>query len=401
MSTLDRADIETAEVGRTRSTVLAGEGWSRYLVAVIAVGIAAVLRVFMRPIVETEAPFLLFFAAVMASGWYGGFRPGILATVLCALVAGLFFMEQIHPPGRMDDGSWRAMRLGIFLVEGSITSALCGQLHTARFRAERSAAEARELERTVEEISEAEQRRIGQDLHDGLGQHLTGVAFLSKALQQRLLASHHPGAADAATINDLVNEAIGWTRDLARGLAPMDLDRTSLPESLRELALKTSRMFNVECTYQGIERIIVADDTMALNLYRVAQEAVSNAVKHGKAAAIRICLEESGSGLALTVHDDGVGFAYAEGRQHVRRDPSGVPVSGMGLLVMKYRAGVMGGTLEIDTGSGRIGTTVRCRLKDRQLFTIPGTSGGLSDLSFAPGRTIPGEASTAIHASRG
>ncbi|MDB5297538.1 MAG: fixL, partial [Phycisphaerales bacterium] len=227
-------------------------------------------------------------------------------------------------------------------------------LHAARRRAERSAAEARDLERTVERIAEAEQRRIGQDLHDGLGQHLTGVAFMSKALQQRLSAEARPEAADAAHINQLVNESIRWTRDLARGLAPMDLDRMSLPESLRELARKTSRMFNVECAYEGIESIALADDQTALNLYRVAQEAVSNGVKHGQARHVTIDMAADAGALALTVHDDGVGFDPATAAAAA---PG--PAKGMGLQVMRYRAGVIGGKLDVLTGQGD-GTTVRC-----------------------------------------
>lgn len=364
---------------------MARRGYQRYIVALSAVAVAAMLRLLMRPIVETEAPFLLFFAAVMASGWYGGFRPGILATFLCAGVAAAFFMEQIHPPGQMDSDTWRIMRLGIFMVEGTITSALCGQLHAARLRAEQSAAEARELERTVEEISEAEQRRIGQDLHDGLGQHLTGVAFLSKALQQRLHADRRPESADAATINDLVNESIRWTRDLARGLAPMDLDRTSLPESLRDLARKTSRMFNVECSYEGVDGVVLADDNTALNLYRVAQEAVSNGVKHGKAQNIVIDLVTDQE-LQLTIQDDGIGFLHRPDGNHVRRDSAGTPISGMGLLVMRYRAGVIGGHLEIDTAPGK-GTKVRCRVARAKIaddasteaFSVkPGSVAGVS-----------------------
>ncbi|QOV88754.1 ATP-binding protein [Humisphaera borealis] len=339
---------------------MAGHGGRRYAVALIAVAIAGMLRLMMRPIIETEAPFLLFFAAVMASGWYGGFRPAIFATFMSAIVVSAFFMEQMNPPGLLEADTWRLLRLAIFLFEGTITSALCGQLHSARMRAEKSAAEARELERTVEEISEAEQRRIGQDLHDGLGQHLTGVAFLSKALQQKLHLDRRPEAAEAATINDLVNESIRWTRDLARGLAPMDLDRTCLPESLRELARKTSRMFNVECAYEGVEQVEVADDAVALNLYRVAQEAVSNGVKHGKARHVTIDLEVD-QDLVLSIQDDGVGFEYLPGKQHVRRDSAGTAISGMGLLVMRYRAGVIGGKLEIESSPDK-GTIVRCRL---------------------------------------
>lgn len=343
----------------------------RYGVALVAVALASALRLLIDPVVSTDAPFLLFFAAVMASGWYGGFRPGLLATLLCAGIGASVFLK--HPEPFDDDAvSWTALRIGVFILEGAITSALCGQLHSAKLRAERSAAEARELERTVEQISEAEQRRIGQDLHDGLGQHLTGVAFLSKALQQKLASDGRAEAADAATINQLVNESIRWTRDLARGLAPMDLDRLSLPESLGELARKTSRMFNVECTYEGVETVHLPDDEMALNLYRVAQEAVSNGVKHGQARHVTIDLTIK-NGLTLCIHDDGVGFDPA-------KVVSGPKAGGMGLLVMRYRAGVIGGRLEVLPADGG-GTLVRCQLSQERAR--------LPDIGPAPVPTWP------------
>jgi len=325
----------------------------RYGVAMGAVSVALAIRLLLATIIATDdAPFLLFFAAVMASGWYGGFRAGLFATVLCAVVAACFIGD---PPDSFhyDRITWDILRISGFILEGVITSALCGRLHNARQRAELNAAEARELERTVEQIAEAEQRRIGQDLHDGLGQHLTGVAFLSKALQRKLIAEGRPEAADANTINDLVNESIRWTRDLARGLAPMDLDRTSLPESLKDLARKTSRIFNVECIYEGVETVLLPDDEMALNLYRVAQEAVSNGVKHGQARRITIDLRMN-KGLQLEVQDDGVGFDAAA----VIAAPDR---KGMGLLVMRYRAGVIGGALEIQRGTSG-GTIVRCNV---------------------------------------
>lgn len=332
----------------------------RYAVAIGTVALASTFRLFMHQIVSTEAPFLLYFAAVMASGWYGGVRPGLLATLLSAGVSSYFFME---PPDKFDPYIWKLLRISTFMLEGVITSVLCGQLHAARRRALQSAAEARELERTVEQISEAEQRRIGQDLHDGLGQHLTGVAFMSRALTQKLLVGNRPEASDAATINQLVNESIRWTRDLARGLAPMDLDRTSLPESLQELARKTSHMFNVECTYEGIDSLELPDDEEALNLYRVAQEAVSNGVKHGKARVVTIDLRLE-NGLRLTVHDDGIGF-----------DPGAAAVGtgskGMGLLVMRYRAGVIGARLDI-APSPEGGTVVCCHRPNAPVARHPG-----------------------------
>jgi signal transduction histidine kinase len=322
----------------------------RYGVAVALAFIAWLLRSALWTVIGEEAPFVLFLSAVMATGWYAGFGPAILTTFLSVVIVDFYFQMPLYTLSASPN---QAVRLFFFVLEGGFTSLLCGLLHSARRRAEANAAEARELERTVEEISEAEQRRIGQDLHDGLGQHLTGVAFLSKALQQKLTNEGRREAAEAATINQLVNESIRWTRDLARGLAPMDLDRTSLPESLKDLARKTSAMFSVECIYEGIETVQLPTDEAALNLYRVAQEAVSNAVKHGKAKHVTIDLE-AGRGLNLTIQDDGVGF-------DIPKVLSGPKTGGMGLLVMRYRAGVIGGTLDISPVK-QGGTMVRCHI---------------------------------------
>jgi signal transduction histidine kinase len=340
-----------------RETVHEQRALRRYGVAIALAVFAWITREMLRDYgwVGEEAPFVLFLSAVMAAGWFGGFWPGMVTAILCALIVDVRFQIPLGSLAMTHD---QAVRIFFFMLEATVTSALCGRLHNARYRAELNAAEARELEKTVEQISEAEQRRIGQDLHDGLGQHLTGVAFLSKALQQKLSADGRAEANDAATINQLVNESIRWTRDLARGLAPMDLDRTSLTESLKDLARKTSLMFSVECIYEGAESVQLTTDEAALNLYRVAQEAVSNAVKHGKARHVTIDLVSRG-GLTLTIQDDGVGFDAA-------KVMSGPRTSGMGLLVMKYRAGVIGGKLQILPASEG-GTLVMCQLPPDKL----------------------------------
>ena len=107
----------------------------RYGVALLAVALVTVVRFAMQPLVSAEAPFLLFYAAVMATGWYGGFRPGMLTTALCAVVAGYFFIE---PADSLELNSWQVARIGVFLSEGTITSCLLGDLHVTRRRANRS-----------------------------------------------------------------------------------------------------------------------------------------------------------------------------------------------------------------------------------------------------------------------
>src|SRR6185503_14769014 len=154
--------------------------------------IALALKLLLVPLVTQDEPFLLFFAAVIAAAVFGGLGPGLLATALATLLDGYFFMS---PYGRFElQSADQLLRLALFMVECVFVSLIAARLKSARQHAEESAAEARELERRILEISDAEQRRIGHDLHDGLGQHLTGIALMSKRLQQRLTAASSPEA---------------------------------------------------------------------------------------------------------------------------------------------------------------------------------------------------------------
>jgi len=204
------------------------------------------------------------------------------------------------------------------------------------------------LERSILEISGREQRRIGQDLHDGLGQHLTGIAFMSKVQEQRLAENSQPEAVNAAKIVKLVNEAIHKTRELARGLLPVQSDEQGLMSALQQFASEVEDLFQISCRFECEETVLVPDEATANHLYRIAQEAVHNAIKHGRASNIVIHLQAATDGGALTVRDDGVGIA----------DPAGSP-AGMGLQIMRYRASMIGGALEIGRcGDG--GTLVTC-----------------------------------------
>lgn len=368
-----------------------------YAVAVGVVAATVGLKYWLNAFLEPDSPFLLFFAAVMVAAWYGGLGPGLLATLLADVASNFFFMDPRYDLLFTRD---QGVRLGLFLVEGICISVLAGVLQRARRRAEASAAVARELEHTLAEVSEAERRRLGRDLHDGLGQHLTGVALLSKALQQKLAAAGRAEAPVAGEVAELVNESIDSIRDLARGLTPMDLDRTSLPSALRELSARTERLCRVECQFEGDDALAVADDDTALNLYRVAQEAVNNAVKHASAKHVWITLSAEPDGrTALTVRDDGVGLPaagaapragaagegssagnrggsparldYESGRSPglplpsraagPGRRPGGGNGKGMGLRIMKYRANVVGARFDVQSAPGR-GTTVSCVL---------------------------------------
>ena len=208
--------------------------------------------------------------------------------------------------------------------------------------------ERRHLETTILEVSGREQRRIGQDLHDGLGQHLTGIAFMSKVQEQKLMEKSLPEAGDAAKIVKLVNEAINKTRELARGLLPVVSDAQGLMSALQQWAGEVEDLFGVSCRFQCFTPVLIHDDTVATHLYYIAREAVNNAIKHGHGNQIVIRLAADQEQGALTITDNGSGFADIPANN-----------AGMGRHLMNYRARVIGGSLEIQRAAAG-GTMVTC-----------------------------------------
>jgi PAS domain S-box-containing protein len=210
----------------------------------------------------------------------------------------------------------------------------------------RDISERKHLEKTILEISAREQRRIGQDLHDGLGQHLTGIAFMSKVQEQKLMEKNLPEASDAAKIVNLVNQAIHKTRELARGLLPVVSEAQGLMSALRQWAGEVEDLFAVNCCFQCVAPVLIHDDTVATHLFYIAQEAVNNAIKHGHASQIVIRLAADQQQGALTIEDDGCGIGkIAAGNK------------GVGLHLMSYRARMVGGSLEVQrlaTGGTRV-----------------------------------------------
>jgi PAS domain S-box-containing protein len=208
--------------------------------------------------------------------------------------------------------------------------------------------ERKSLEEAILEISAREQRRIAQDLHDGLGQHLTGIAFMSKVLEEKLSDKSLPEAAEAAKIVGMVNQAIDNTRQLARGLHPVAAEPLGLMSALKKWAIEVEGLFHIGCSFQCERPLQIHDEHLATHLYRIAQEAVNNAIRHGKSRNIVIGLSgKNGAGL-LTIQDDGDGFA---------KKPASQP--GVGLSIMNYRADMVGGSLKVQPNEGR-GITVTC-----------------------------------------
>jgi two-component system sensor kinase FixL len=218
------------------------------------------------------------------------------------------------------------------------------------------------LERCLLGVSEQEQIRIGQDLHDGLGQRLTGIAFLSKALEDKLEQQGLSEAADARRQTDLLNEVISQTKELARGLHPVDAEPAGLMTALRRWADHITSVFGLSCRFECPDPVRMIDGGLATQLYRIAQEAAHNAVKHARATQMTIRLILEDGHLKLTIHDNGSGFS---------RDLS--VLEGMGLQIMRHRAEAIGAALSIQS-SPKDGTSVSCSIPINSGNATTGTS---------------------------
>jgi signal transduction histidine kinase len=209
------------------------------------------------------------------------------------------------------------------------------------------------MEGEILAISDREQQRLGQELHDGLCQHLTAVAFMARSVAMRLKNHRVIDATDIEKIAQLVNDAASDTRDLSRALHRMDVDAAGLVTALQDLVDR--EIWRTPCRLQVRPSFRIYDDTAAAHLYRIAREAVINANKHAQAREIVVKLERSRDGIALRVIDDGVGF------------PNTLKLKqGLGSHIMNYRARLAGGHLEIDCPK-RGGTRVSCYLPDGAL----------------------------------
>ncbi len=207
----------------------------------------------------------------------------------------------------------------------------------------------RGLERSLLTISDEEQQRIGADLHDGLGQQLTGLACLAVALRDRLNRMHPQEAEQAELIAQLANDAVAQSRALARGLCPVQLENAGLLVALEELATQAQTLHGIGCRFEVKGTPPVCDHLTSLHLYRITQEAIHNAVRHGQARHVRIVLFSRRHRHRLSITDDGRGFDAAAQRT----------APGSGLRLMGYRATILGGTLSIESHPGG-GTTVAC-----------------------------------------
>jgi signal transduction histidine kinase len=214
----------------------------------------------------------------------------------------------------------------------------------------REIAERERLDREIAEVADRERRRLGQDLHDSLCQHLTGTALTAQTLRERLAARSAPEIAEADKVVRYIEEGIDLSRNLARGFFSPELEAEGLVFALQSLAETTTERFQISCEFESEGIVRVPDSAVATQLYRIAQEAVMNAIKHANPQRIDIRLKKSAASLTLSVTDDGIGL------------PEKLPkLEGLGMRLMSHGAALMNAEFDARRNP-QGGTVVSCRV---------------------------------------
>ncbi len=253
-------------------------------------------------------------------------------------------MVQMETIRRRKDGT----RLNISLIISPIKDA-AGKIIAAS-KIARDITERKQLEAAVATAAEEERGRIARDLHDGLGQQLGGALFLSDLLQRDLKKREATESDRATQVHALVVEALHQTRELARGLYPVPAEPEGLLTALQNLADRVARDRKLDCNFDANSAVLLPDQTIATHLYRIAQEAVNNALKHSGATRIEIRLHQTADTLELVVRDHGKGL------------PSPKPAAGLGMQTMRHRANLIGAQLTVENSPSQ-GVAIICTIK--------------------------------------
>jgi signal transduction histidine kinase len=293
--------------------------------------------------------FVFYAVPVVIAAWWAGSPAGMFMAVFCGVVW-WFANEATHPYETTLGYAWATVSRMIFFAVVSYATTSVRKRQEADAARIHDLEERRQLEADLVAVSEHEQQRIGQDLHDGLCQHLAAIGLAARSLSEDLRNQSLPGAQDAEMIQSSIHEAVNEARSLARGIFPVHVDRHGLTVALSELAQNTSRLTGVKIEVQDEGDTQISPPEAAMHLYRIAQEAVGNAVRHGGAQNVHIRLGGDERFIVLGIVDDGRGFEVQE---------QGRSSSGMGLRTMRYRAQVLGARLHITPVTGG-GTSVRC-----------------------------------------
>jgi signal transduction histidine kinase len=300
-----------------------------------------------------EISMVLFYSIpILLITWYTDRISGVSMAVLCTIIWWWADIASGHPYTSWWLQLWdAAVCLGCFLIFVAVGTAARERI----LLLERS----RKLEQEIIRISEREQRRIGQDLHDGLCQYYAAVGCAAGSLKHNLEKAGSPTAKSAAEIEELIMKGVGQARSLARGLAPVESDERGLQFALETLAATTSQLVGIDCRLDCDSPVAIYDNTCANHLYRIAQEAINNAWRHGRATEIHLRLEAEGERVSLAIEDNGGGL------------PQPLPENGgMGLSIMQYRARMIGGQWSIEPRREG-GTIVSCSFRQVLPHAIP------------------------------
>lgn len=240
--------------------------------------------------------------------------------------------------GQRADGTTFPMELAVSEVIMGGQRLFTGLIHDV--------SERRALEQEVLRVSDEERRRIGQDLHDGLGQMLSGIALIASGLARKLKTTAPDVAAEVEEVAGLVREADTYARTLARNLVPVELAQGGLRGAVERLAESSQRLYDLDVRLDLDGALDTTPSDVALHFYRIAQEAIANAARHGRARRVVVTLHRTDRTVRLTVTDDGIGF-----------DPKASDRVGLGLRTMRHRARLVGASFGVESAPGQ-GTTI-------------------------------------------
>jgi signal transduction histidine kinase len=292
---------------------------------------------------------ILYCVPIFLVAWCCNRKLGLLMALMAGITWWWADVQAGHPYLQSWQEGWEVfVRCGFFIITAIGTAAVKHQRDASASRIALLEYSQR-LEREIIGISEREQERIGQDLHDGICQHLAALSCSAASLKSDLEGHHLVAEAKVADeLAGFLRDAVAQTRNLARGLVPVQMDEAGLASALEELTVSATRLLGICCVYESAGTPLIRDNAAALHLYRIAQEAINNATKHGKATNVLVSLSENGKATTLRIADDGLGISK-----------TATGSNGMGVGLMYYRARLVEGELlieEPDTG----GTVITC-----------------------------------------
>jgi signal transduction histidine kinase len=296
---------------------------------------------------------LFYFLPISLAAWFANFAFGIMIVAVCVMIWVLADLASGIPAlGFWNIGMAFASYVlfaGVVSKLGTLVRELDRRVDERTAAYERELVERRRLDQEIAKVADRERRRLGHDLHDKLGQHLTGTALVAQVLKEKLAARCDPETNHAEKLVRCLEEGIDFTRNLARGFFSPELEAEGLVVALQNLAESVTEQFGINCVLNGDKFIPIHDSTVANQLYQIAQEAVTNSVKHAAANHIQIRLATDGREVCLSIVDDGVGF------------PDKPRPEGLGLHLMRHGAALGGGTFDIRR-NGEKGTIATCRV---------------------------------------